>query len=155
MATGSPNSFANATTSSGPSTGSALPGTRGRASQRVGLVRHRYVQRVAVGFGVDGDRADARVAAGPGDAYGDLPAVGDQHLRDRHGRSLTGAQTAPTGSRPRLERRRSRPLRPPLDGQSSLLTGGGTAVDPLDWQSRSGGVGAVSPAGCRAGPYRG
>ena len=83
--------------------------TGGRAAQRVGLVRHLHVQRVAVGLGVDGDRADARVAAGPGDAYGDLPAVGDQHLRDRHGRSLTGAQTAPAGSRTRLERRRSRP----------------------------------------------
>ena len=34
MATGSPCSFANATTSSGPSTGSAVPGTRGAPDLR-------------------------------------------------------------------------------------------------------------------------
>ena len=54
-------------------------GGRG-AAERVGLVGDLHVQRVAVRLGVDGDLADAGVAAGPGDANGDLATVGDEHL---------------------------------------------------------------------------
>ena len=83
----------------------------GRATEGVRLVRHLDVQRVPVGLGVDGDRADPGVPAGPGDADGDLAAVGDQHLRDRHGRSLTGACRAFRASRVTPAGRRGRPCR--------------------------------------------
>ena len=36
------------------------------------------MQRVGVGFGIDGDRRDAHAPRGAGDAAGDLAAIGDQ-----------------------------------------------------------------------------
>ena len=51
----------------------------GGAAQRVGLVGHLHVQRVAVRVGVHGHRPHPAVLAGPGDPDGDLTAVGDQH----------------------------------------------------------------------------
>ena len=50
------------------------------AAQRVGLVGEAHVQCVPVELGVDGDRVDAQLAAGPDDPDGDLATVGDQHL---------------------------------------------------------------------------
>src|SRR5208283_5376913 len=41
---------------------------------------HRYVQRVQVGFGVDGHAAQPGVTASPHYPHGDLAAVRDQHL---------------------------------------------------------------------------
>jgi hypothetical protein len=67
----------------------AVPG--GRAPERVGLVGDLHVQRVAVGIGVDRDRPDPSVLAGPCDAHGDLATVGDEDAGDgcsavgRHG----------------------------------------------------------------------
>jgi hypothetical protein len=52
------------------------------AVQGVRLVRDAHVQRLAVGVRVDGDGGEAGVAAGAGDADGDLAAVGDEDLRD-------------------------------------------------------------------------
>ena len=60
------------------------------------------MQRVGVGVGVDGDGADAHPARGPGDAAGDLAAVGDQDLVE-HRRPF------PVGSSGRRRARRSRP----------------------------------------------
>ncbi len=50
------------------------------ASESVGLVCHTNVKGVLVELGVDGDRSDAELAAGPDDPHGDLAAVGDEHL---------------------------------------------------------------------------
>jgi hypothetical protein len=48
--------------------------------QRVRLVRHRDVQRIEVGLGVDGDAGQAGVPARLHDADSDLAPVGDEHL---------------------------------------------------------------------------
>ena len=53
---------------------------RGRAAERVRLVGHRDVQRVEVGFGVDGHTLQPGVPAGPHDADRDLTTVRDQHF---------------------------------------------------------------------------
>ena len=50
------------------------------AAEGVGLVGHADVQRFAIEVGVDGNRADAHLAAGPYDTDGDFAAVGDQDL---------------------------------------------------------------------------
>ena len=55
----------------------------GRAAERVGLVGDLDVQRVAVGVGIHGDRADPAVRARPRDAHGDLATVGNEDLGDR------------------------------------------------------------------------
>ena len=56
---------------------------RGRRADAVRLVGQPHVQRVAVGLGIDRDRADAQLAAGGGDADGDLAPVGDQDRGER------------------------------------------------------------------------
>ena len=51
---------------------------RGRSrSDKVGLVRHTNVQRVAIGFGIDRDGRDAHFAGRADHAHRDLAAVGD------------------------------------------------------------------------------
>jgi hypothetical protein len=47
---------------------------------RIRLVGKPYVQRIAIAFRVDGNRAEAHVAARPNDSYGNLAAVGDKQL---------------------------------------------------------------------------
>ncbi len=49
----------------------------------VGLVGFFYMQGMAVGLGIDGDRFDAHFRAGAHDAHGDFPAVGDQDFLDQ------------------------------------------------------------------------
>ena len=44
------------------------------------LVGKPHVQRVLVGFGIDGDRLDAQLAARHDDAHRDFAAVGDQNF---------------------------------------------------------------------------
>ncbi len=46
----------------------------------IGFVRFFYVQRVAVGIGVDGDRLDAHFRAGTHDADGNFTTVGDEYF---------------------------------------------------------------------------
>ena len=46
-----------------------------RRANANGFVGKAHVQRVAVGFAVDGDRLDAEFLAGANDAQGNLPAV--------------------------------------------------------------------------------
>src|SRR4029077_4197194 len=41
-------------------------------------IGHRYVKRVLVGLGIDGDRLDAHAAGGFDDPAGDLAAIGNQ-----------------------------------------------------------------------------
>jgi hypothetical protein len=57
----------------------------GFLAERVGLVGLAHVQRVEVGLGVDRDRGETGVLAGPGDADGDLAAVGDEDLAHEGG----------------------------------------------------------------------
>ena len=54
-----------------------------------GLIGELHVQRVAVGLGIDSDRLQAQLFAGPDDAQGDLPAVGDQNFFEHLGESGT------------------------------------------------------------------
>jgi len=51
---------------------------RPRRAEQHGGVRHRDMHRAGVGFGIDGDGAQAHGARGSDDAAGDLAAVGDQ-----------------------------------------------------------------------------
>ena len=51
---------------------------RGRRADGDRLIRHLDVERVLVGFGIDGDGPDAHAARRLDDATGDLAAVGDQ-----------------------------------------------------------------------------
>ncbi|MNC33263.1 hypothetical protein D3C75_816490 [compost metagenome] len=44
----------------------------------VGFVGALDVQRMAVGFGIHGHRADAHLGAGPHDTHGNLATVGDE-----------------------------------------------------------------------------
>jgi hypothetical protein len=46
----------------------------------VGFISTFDVQRVAVGGGVDRDRANAHLGAGTHDSYGNFTTVGDQDL---------------------------------------------------------------------------
>jgi hypothetical protein len=55
---------------------------RGRGADRIGLVGHQHVERLAVGLGEHGDGRDPLLAAGADHADRDLPAVGDEDLRD-------------------------------------------------------------------------
>jgi len=55
----------------------------GVAAERVRLVGQPDVQGVAVRVRVDRHGGDAFIACGADDAYGDLAAVGDQHLAQR------------------------------------------------------------------------
>jgi hypothetical protein len=50
-----------------------------------GLVGEANVQRVAVGLGIDGDRAQAEPAGGADDAAGDFAAIGDQDALEHGG----------------------------------------------------------------------
>ena len=64
---------------------------RGRRRTDVNrLVGQPHMQRVAVGVGIDGDRAQAQAARGADDAAGNLAAIGDQdgfeHRRSRRRR---------------------------------------------------------------------
>src|SRR5690606_16573503 len=52
--------------------------------ERVGLVREPGVECITILVGVDGDRGYPGIASGADDAYGDLTAVGDEHLVDWH-----------------------------------------------------------------------
>ena len=54
-----------------------------RRADRHGLVGEAHVQRAGVDVGVDRDRLEPEVAAGPDDADRDLAAVGDQDAPDR------------------------------------------------------------------------
>jgi hypothetical protein len=65
-------------------------GLRRRAgAEEVRLRRALHVLRVAVGFGIDGDRRDAELVEGANHADGDLAAVGNQDL---------GEHAAPDGT---------------------------------------------------------
>ena len=88
----------------------------GRRADADGLVGEPNVQGVRVGRGVDRNRRDPQLLAGPDDAERDLPAVGDQDLLEHgspsiQGRCGTGPRRTPPrwrsgpGSRP--------PCRPP------------------------------------------
>ncbi len=48
------------------------------------------MQGMAVGFGVDGDRADAHFGARAHDTHGDLAAVGDEDFLDHGGFRYSG-----------------------------------------------------------------
>jgi len=61
---------------------------RGRADQD-GLIGLADVQRLGIGFGIDGDGPDAHAAGSPEDATGDLATIGDQDGFE-HGRCLAG-----------------------------------------------------------------
>ena len=62
---------------------------RRRTAERVGLVGVRDVRRAPVGVGIDRDGADSELAQRPEDADRNLATVGDQNLRERHGRILS------------------------------------------------------------------
>ena len=51
---------------------------RPRRSEQDRGIGHRHMQRIAIGFGIDGDRPQAERARRADDAAGDLAAVGDQ-----------------------------------------------------------------------------
>ena len=77
-----------------------------RRADRPGLVRHAHVQRIPVGFGVNGDGGDAEAPAGADDADRDFAAVGDQNgsehgVRPGWGRSAPGRESSkiPGGAR--------------------------------------------------------
>jgi CDP-diacylglycerol--glycerol-3-phosphate 3-phosphatidyltransferase len=53
------------------------------------------VQRAAIGLRIDGDRADVELAKRSEDPDRDLAAVGDQNLRERHGRILSQQVSLP------------------------------------------------------------
>ena len=53
---------------------------RRRRADADALVGEPHMHGVVVGGGVDGDRADAHLAAGAVDAERDLAAIGDEHL---------------------------------------------------------------------------
>ncbi|MCY1429665.1 hypothetical protein D9M71_455910 [compost metagenome] len=70
------------------------------AGQRIGADAVRFVgtldvQRVAVGLGIDGYRADAHLGAGAHDADSDFPTVGDQDFLDHFGFPSTRARWTP------------------------------------------------------------
>ena len=58
---------------------------RRRRADGNGLVGHFDVQRVAVGFGIDGDRADAHLAGGLDHAAGDLAPIGNENFLEHAG----------------------------------------------------------------------
>ena len=85
-------------------------GRHGRAEQE-GLVGLAHVGRVAVGLGVDGDRADPHLLQRAQDADRDLAAIGDQDLLEHGGGSLLGAGPAavpPDAAAANLPRRADR-----------------------------------------------
>ena len=51
-----------------------------RRTDEDGLVGHLDMERIAVGFRIDGDRLDAHTARGFHDPAGDFAAIGDQYL---------------------------------------------------------------------------
>jgi hypothetical protein len=95
---------------------------RGLAAQGVGLVGETDMKRIAVELGVDRDRRNLELAAGPDDPYGDLTAVGDEHLVEHRpsflascpngagaaSRRTTRAGVLSRAGYPRASRRRSR-----------------------------------------------
>ena len=56
---------------------------RGGRPDEVRLVGHAGVERVAVGFRVDGDGADAQLPERAEDPHGDLAPICDEHTRER------------------------------------------------------------------------
>ena len=54
----------------------------GVRADAVSLIRALDVQRLAVGFGVDGHGLNAHLTAGAGDAHGNLATIRDQDLLD-------------------------------------------------------------------------
>ena len=68
---------------------------RRAAAQHVRLVRVVHVRRAAIGVGIDRNRTNAELAERPEDADGDLAAIGDQNLGERHGRILSEDVTLP------------------------------------------------------------
>src|SRR5207245_7178239 len=86
----------------------ALPRRRGSDADR--LVAGAHVEGGAVRVAVDGDGANAHLAAGPGDADGDLAAIGDEDLADGHASFLPrGAKLIPRTSRRPARRRHPSP----------------------------------------------
>jgi hypothetical protein len=53
---------------------------QGLGTNAVGFVRTLDVQGMAVGVGIDRDRANAHLGASTHDSYGNLTTVGDQDL---------------------------------------------------------------------------
>ncbi len=66
------------------------------AAEGVGLVGKTDMESVVVELGVDGDRGDAELAAGPDDPHGDLAAVRDEHLFE-HPTSFLDLASPPNG----------------------------------------------------------
>jgi len=66
-------------------------GTRAAARDLVALVGGADVQRGGVVSRMDRNEGEPRVGGGARDANGDLAAVGDQELPERHGQSRNSA----------------------------------------------------------------
>ena len=60
-----------------------------RRADADGFVGKPHVQRVAVGFGIDGDGGNAQFLAGANHPQGDFAAVGNQNFAEHHGRKIT------------------------------------------------------------------
>ena len=54
----------------------------------IGLICFLYVQGVLVRLGIDSDRTNAQLLAGPRNADGDFAAIGDEHFFNGHGSFL-------------------------------------------------------------------
>ena len=54
-----------------------------RSAEGVGLVRDARVQSVAIRVGIHGDRSQPGIAAGTGNAYGDLTTIGNENRVER------------------------------------------------------------------------
>ena len=71
-----------------------------RRADADGFIGKTHVQRVAVGFAVDGDRADAQFFAGTDHPQGNFSAIGDQdfleHALDQCAKKLYHRGTADT-----------------------------------------------------------
>ena len=66
---------------------------RGRRPDRPGLLGQLDVQRIAVGFGINGDGGDPEAARGADHPAGDFTAIGDQDLREHsHHRDPEGTE---------------------------------------------------------------
>lgn len=55
------------------------------------MIRQLYVQRIGIGFGVNGNRLNIEFLAGTDDAHCDFTAIGDQDAFE-HGRTPLGLQ---------------------------------------------------------------
>src|SRR5882724_5804652 len=54
--------------------------TRSRGANGIGLVCHQYVQGDAIHLGINRNRKNPQLAAGPNDPHRDLPPVGNENL---------------------------------------------------------------------------